>query len=160
MKKNPILLVKTKGVIPIFSKRTYGSMLHLPGLLLPVPLTSQQAAVNPSLCQTLPNTHSRWVQLCDSLSILWHCLSLGLEWKLTFSSLVATAESSKFADILSAALSQHHRFPGDLHNPGSEPRSPSLQADSLPAESPGKPNKIPRKTEKINEKKPYTISQN
>ena len=27
----------------------------------------------------------RWVQLCGSLSILWHCLSLGLEWKLTFS---------------------------------------------------------------------------
>ena len=26
-----------------------------------------------------------WVQLCGSLSILWHCLSLGLEWKLTFS---------------------------------------------------------------------------
>ena len=30
--------------------------------------------------------HVRWVQLCGSLSILWHCLSLGLEWKLTFSS--------------------------------------------------------------------------
>ena len=27
----------------------------------------------------------RWVQLCGSLSILWHCLYLGLEWKLTFS---------------------------------------------------------------------------
>ena len=27
-----------------------------------------------------------WVQLCGSLNILWHCLSLGLEWKLTFSS--------------------------------------------------------------------------
>jgi len=26
------------------------------------------------------------VQLCGSLSILWHCLSLGLGWKLTFSS--------------------------------------------------------------------------
>ena len=26
----------------------------------------------------------RWVQLCVHLSILWHCLSLGLEWKLTF----------------------------------------------------------------------------
>ena len=26
------------------------------------------------------------MQLCSSLSILWHCLSLGLEWKLTFSS--------------------------------------------------------------------------
>ena len=23
----------------------------------------------------------RWVQLCDSLRILWHCLSLGWEWK-------------------------------------------------------------------------------
>ena len=33
---------------------------------------------------------------------------LGLEWKLTFSSPVATAEFSKFAGILSAALSQHH----------------------------------------------------
>ena len=33
----------------------------------------------------------RWVQLCGNLNILWHCLSLGLEWKLTFSSPVATA---------------------------------------------------------------------
>ena len=39
---------------------------------------------------------------------LWHCLSLGLERKLTFSSPVATAEFSKLAGILSAALSQHH----------------------------------------------------
>ena len=29
--------------------------------------------------------------------------------------------------------------PGDLLNPGIEPRSPTLQADSLPAEPPGKP---------------------
>ena len=28
----------------------------------------------------------RWAQLYGSLSSLWHCLSLGLEWKLTFSS--------------------------------------------------------------------------
>ena len=43
-------------------------------------------------------------------SLVWHCLclSLGLEWKLTFSSPVATAEFSKFAGILNAALSQHH----------------------------------------------------
>ena len=34
--------------------------------------------------------------------------SLGLERKLTFSSPVVTAEFSKFAGILSAALSQHH----------------------------------------------------
>jgi len=42
------------------------------------------------------------------LNILWHCLSLGLEGKLTFPSPVATAEFSIFAGILSAALSQHH----------------------------------------------------
>ena len=48
------------------------------------------------------------MQLCGSLSILWHCLSLGLEWTLTFSSPVATAEFSKFAGILNVALSQHH----------------------------------------------------
>ena len=50
----------------------------------------------------------RWVQLCDSLRILWLCLSLGLEWKLTFSSPVATAEFSKFANILIAAFKQHY----------------------------------------------------
>ena len=29
--------------------------------------------------------------------------------------------------------------PGDLPNPGMEPGSPALQADSLPSEPPGKP---------------------
>ena len=29
--------------------------------------------------------------------------------------------------------------PGDLPDPGTEPRSPALQADSLPSEPPGKP---------------------
>ena len=48
------------------------------------------------------------MQLCSSLSILGHYLSLGLEWNLTFSSPVATAKFSRFVDILSAALSQHH----------------------------------------------------
>ena len=28
--------------------------------------------------------HVRWVQLCGHLSILWHCLSLGLEWNWPF----------------------------------------------------------------------------
>ena len=32
--------------------------------------------------------------------------------------------------------------PGDLADPGIEPRSPALQADSLPSEPPGKPNKL------------------
>ena len=30
-------------------------------------------------------------------------------------------------------------FPGNLPNPGIKPKSPALQVDSLPAESPGKP---------------------
>ena len=47
----------------------------------------------------------RWVHLCGSLNILWHCLSLWLEGKLTFSSPVVTAEFSKFAGILNATLS-------------------------------------------------------
>ena len=51
--------------------------------------------------------------------VVWTFLALpflGLEWKLTFSSPVATAEFSKFAGILSAILPQHfeisHHFSG------------------------------------------------
>ena len=50
---------------------------------------------------------SMWYE-CNSLNILWHCLSLGLEWKLTFSSPMATTEFPIFPGILSAPLSQHH----------------------------------------------------
>ena len=42
--------------------------------------------------------------LYSSLNILWHCFSLRLELKRTFSSPGATAGFSKFAGILSAAL--------------------------------------------------------
>ena len=31
-------------------------------------------------------------------------------------------------------------FPGDLGNPGIEPRSPELQVDALPSEPPGEPS--------------------
>ena len=46
----------------------------------------------------------KWAQLYGCLNILWNHPSLGLEWKLIFSSPVATAEFFKFADILSAVL--------------------------------------------------------
>ena len=52
----------------------------------------------------LPCQHVNWVQLHSYFNSLWHCLSFGLEWKLTFSSPVAIAEFSKFAGILRAAL--------------------------------------------------------
>ena len=54
------------------------------------------------------------MQLCGSLNILWDCPSLGLEGKLIFSIPVATAEFSKFAGILSAALSQHHLLGSEI----------------------------------------------
>jgi len=43
--------------------------------------------------------------------------------------------------ILQARILEWVAFPspGDLPSPGIKPRSPSLQADSLPAEPPGKP---------------------
>ena len=41
---------------------------------------------------------------CSSLSIILHCLSLELEWKLTFCSPVVTAEFSKVVVILSASF--------------------------------------------------------
>ena len=41
----------------------------------------------------------KWAQLYSTLNILWHWPSLGLEWKLTFSSPVATVQFFKFAGI-------------------------------------------------------------
>ena len=66
--------------------------------------------LKPGLENFEPYFASMWDECnCEgSLNILWHCPSLGLEWKLTFSSPVATTEFSKFVGILSAALSQHH----------------------------------------------------
>ena len=45
--------------------------------------------------------------------------------------------------------------PGDLSNPGTEPRSPALQAGSLPSEPPGKP----KKQQKQNETKQETMNE-
>ena len=44
----------------------------------------------------------RWVQLCGSLNILWYCLSLGLEWKLTFSSFISCTVNWPFIASLAA----------------------------------------------------------
>ena len=54
------------GIKAASSKRTYTSMPCLPGLQLAMPLTLQQATVNPCLCCRLPDTHRHvW------LSHLW-----------------------------------------------------------------------------------------
>ena len=49
----------------------------------------------------------RWVQLCGSLSILWHCLSLGLEW------IQMNLDWNVFVVMLSKAhLTSHSRMSG------------------------------------------------
>ena len=78
-------------------------------------LNLQKFMVHVLLKPGLENFEHYFTSMWDECSCVvvwaffWHCLSLGLEWKHTFSSPVATAEFSKFAGILSAALSQHHR---------------------------------------------------
>ena len=59
--------------------------------------------LKPSLKDFEHNLTCMWNEP-SCLNILWHCPSLELEWKLTFASPVATAEFSKFAGVLSAAL--------------------------------------------------------
>ena len=65
--------------------------------------------------------HVRRVQLCGSLSILWHCLSFGLEWKVTFSSPVASYDLNQIlydytVDVTSRfkGLDLIHRVPEEL----------------------------------------------
>ena len=82
-----------------FSKTTLSVWMFMVHILLKPGLEN---------CEHYFASNVRWGQLCSSLNILWYCLSLGLEWKRTFSSPVATAEFYEFAGILSAALSQHH----------------------------------------------------
>ena len=60
--------------------------------------------------------------------------------------LFATSQSAACQAPLSTEFSRQEYWnglpcpsPGDLPNPGIEPRSPALQVDSLPSESPGKP---------------------
>ena len=69
--------------------------------------------LKPSLKDFKFNLAGMWND--HSCTVVWTFFGIAflseLEWKLTFSSPVTTAEFSKFAGILSTALSQHH-LPG------------------------------------------------
>ena len=73
----------------IFQTREYWS-----GLAFPSPGDLPDPGIEPGSpkLEAEALTHMRWIQLGSSLNILWNCLSLGLEGKLTFSSPEATAE--------------------------------------------------------------------
>ena len=88
-----------------------------------------------SLCQTL--YHCQLISLLILLG-LWSEVkwkSLSLVW------LFVTPWTIQSMEFSRPEYSSGYPFPspGDLPNPGKEPRSPALQADSLPAEPPGKP---------------------
>ena len=65
---------------------------------------------------------------------LQSCLTLG-------NPMDCSPPGSSVHGILQARILEWWPFPspGDLPNPGIEPGSPALQADSLPSEPPGKP---------------------
>jgi len=86
--------------------------------LVPFPFLSptwtSESSVHVLLKPCLENFEHFFASVWDecSCAIVWAffgiAFSLGLEWKLTFSSPVATAEFSKFVSIFSVAFSQHH----------------------------------------------------
>ena len=81
-------------------------------------ISGSSAFSKPSSSCTLETHKENFEHYFASLWDEWNCTTvwkfigtsffLGLEWKLNISSPVATAGFSKFAGILSAALSQHH----------------------------------------------------
>ena len=74
--------------------------------------------------------------LCWSFVLYLFLAALGLH-----------CNSRVFSSCGERGLSSCSACPGDLPNPGIEPGSPALQADSLPAEPPGKPclgNMVPK----------------
>ena len=80
------------------------------------------------------------VSFFESLLLLCYAQSL------SHVQLFATPQTVTHQALLSVGILQARILerlpcpsPGDLPNPGFEPRSPTLQADSLPSEPPGKP---------------------
>ena len=82
-----------------------------------------------------------YIDLCVFISVLLLLLS-----RFSCVRLCATPETAAHQAPPSLGFSRQEHWsglpcplPGHLPNPGIEPRSPALQADSLPAEPPGKP---------------------
>ena len=101
-------------------------------------------------------------QLVKNPPAMWETWVRSLDWedplekgKATHSSILAWRISWTIAP-LSTGLSRQEYWsglpcppPGHIPNPGIKPRSPTLQADSLPTELQGKPNNILETGKKI-----------
>ena len=79
-----------------------------------------------SLCSPKVKVKELVPQLCPTLLDLMHCSPPG--------SSVPGILQSRIPGLVAVSL-----LHGDLPNAGIEPRSPELQAGSLPSEPPGKP---------------------
>ena len=97
-------------------------------LLLPIPPSIRVFSNESTLHMRWPKYWSFSFSIIPSKEI-WRLISFRMDWL----DLLAVQGTLKI-------LLQHHTLhpPGDLLNPGMEPRSPTLQADSLPSELPGK----------------------
>ena len=78
----------------------------------------------------LAHSFSLWKLTCYSLSHVWLFVT---PWTVTCQALLSMGFSRQ-----EYWCGLPFPSPGDLPNPGVEPRSPTLQADSLPSEPPGK----------------------
>ena len=108
--------IVNKEVVDVFWNSTFFMIQQLLATwsLIPLPFLNPACTSGSSqfsCCWSLPwsilsPTFLAWEMraLYGTLNILWHCLSLGREWKLIFSSPVVIAVFFKSADILSAAL--------------------------------------------------------
>ena len=116
--------------------------------LLPVLLSYLRSAIgllnNKRYLQLKESQDSDAMSHFDAMKVkvlvIQSCLIFETPW--TVSHQVLSMEFFRQEYCLSSLL---FPSPGNLPNPVIEPGSPSLQADSLPSETPGKPIKSPRK---------------
>ena len=133
--------------------------------LFPVTTTFTQTSLNLFFSQAFCifayyGTMKEWcLPMVKNLPALWEIWVWSLGWedplekgKATHSSILTwrIPWTVAYQPLPSMRFSRHEYWsrlpfpsPGDLSNPGIKPRSPTLQADSLPSEPPGKPWKIP-----------------
>ena len=90
--------------------------------------------------QWLSITQQRRIKVSDGIKVTTHLLALGRKESDTTERLNWTESPANLEkQIILDYLSGPNIIIGDLPNPGIEPRSPALQADSLPSETPGNP---------------------
>ena len=87
------------------------------------------------LCDPMESLSMEYSRRENSLGVLEFSIPI-LEWENFKNSLGVLEFSIPILEWVAIPFSR----PGDLSNPGTEPRFPALQADVLPSEPPGKPS--------------------